>query len=170
MDEELNFCPASKWSCHMSCEGWQHPVYFIFHPSLLRTHLSAQSAVIIRVSHCWSWRHQTRQLLTLLRLNHSMWNENQRRGVVQKLQSRCWSLTLPSPLGLSSLWMLFNSHFFSAPTVILKAYQMNRTQSPGLFCFSDLFSVSINRSLCPDGAGSEASTCQACLLRSEASH
>ena len=40
----------------------------------------------------------------------------------------------------------------------------------GLFCFCDLFSVSINRSLCPDGAGSEASTCQACLLRSEASH
>ena len=62
MDEELNFCPASKWSCHMSCDGIAASCIFYFHPSLFRTHLSLQSSVVIRVSHCWSWRHQTRQL------------------------------------------------------------------------------------------------------------
>ena len=30
MDEELNFCPASKWSCHMSCDGMAASCIFYF--------------------------------------------------------------------------------------------------------------------------------------------
>ena len=154
MDEELNFCPASKWSCHMSCDGIAASCIFYFYPSLFRTHLSVQSSVIIRMSHCWSWTHVN----LILVMNPCEMKTRKERGVMQKLRSRCWSLTLPSPLGLSSLWMLFNSHFFSAPTLILTAYQMNRTQILRLFCFCP-FPPSLKiGGLCPDGAGSEVSS------------
>ena len=36
MDEELNFCPASKWSCHMSCDGMAASCIFYFSSILVQ--------------------------------------------------------------------------------------------------------------------------------------
>ena len=169
MDEELNFCPASKWLCHMSCDGMAASRIFYI-PSLL-----VQNSFVSPVSRDY----QSVTLLELETPNTSTFNTIRAESfnVKWKPEERCDAktteqmLVIDTPKSSGTIFSLdvIQFPFLFSTHIDPQSISNEQNTEPGFILFLWPF-LSINRSLCPDGAGSEVSTCQACLLQSEACH
>ena len=169
MDEELNFCPASKWSCHMSCDGIAASCIFYFYPSLFRTHLSVQSSVIIRMSHCWSWTHVN----LILVMNPCEMKTRKERCDAKTTQQM---LVIDTPKSSGTIFSLDVIQFSFLFSTHIDPHSISNEQNrdPAFILFLSVSPVTKNRRLvpwwCGVGGQQSAHATPACLPRSEACH
>lgn len=161
------FVPPLSGRATCLAMGWQHPVYFIFYPSLFRTHLSAQSAVVIRMSHCWSRRHQTRELYIEAESFNVKWKPEKRE--------RCDAKNYTADVGHWHSQVLWDYLLFGCYSILISfqhqhwsSQHIKWTEHRSYVC-SVFVPFSINRSLCPN-VGARGQHTPACLPRSEACH
>ena len=167
MDEELNFCPASKWSCHMSCDGMAASCIFYF------LSLLVQNSFVSPVSRGYQNvtllepETQTRELYIEAESFNVKWKPEKRE--------RCDAKNYTADVGHWHSQVLWDYLLFGCYSILI-SFQHQHWSSQHIkwtehrSCVCSVFvPFSINRSLCPN-VGARGQYTPACLPRSEACH
>ena len=167
MDEELNFCPASKWSCHMSCDGMAASCIFYFLSILVQNSFVSpvsrgyQNVTLLEPETpntwtlYWGWIIQC-EMKT--RKEREVWCKNYTADVGHWHSQVLWDYLL---FGCYSILISFQHQHWSSQHI-------KWTEHRSSVC-SVFVPFSINRSLCPN-VGARGQHTPACLPRSEACH